>query len=559
MLFSPRIPIFKDGVVGMKKSFALILLLLASFSALNAQNNTIIDTDLPLVKIDTKGGTILNDPKITADLGIIYNGVGKRNKSTDASNEFNGKIGIELRGQSSQGQPLRSYDIELRDAAGLELPTPLLGMPPESDWVLYAPYMDKTMMRNYLAYTLTREMGRWASRVRYVELILNNEYQGIYLLAEKIKRDSSRVNISKLLPTDNSGVELTGGYIFSLDKGANGWFSSYPTPGATNLAPRQFSYVYPKVADITQQQKNFIKQTVDDFENALAGPNFQDPSLGVRKHADLSSFIDFLIINEISRNVDGYRLSTYFHKNKNLYDGRIKAGPAWDFDLGFKNADYCDGSLISGWAYKFNAVCPSDGAGLIPFWWDRLMLDTAFVSSLRCRWLDLRKTVLSEQNINKLIDSADLVTTEARPRHFAKWNLSGNQWWRGANPIRSYEEERDAMKAWIKQRAEWIDLNLQNKGACGDWPADNTEGIILKAFPNPFQNSGNINVQVKEAQGIRIMVIDMNGRVMMETSKNVFRGGNNVSLDAARWPSGVYQVILTTVTGQVYKYRMIKQ
>ena len=474
----------------MKKLLLLVFVSSILLQHLFAQTSSIIDTDLPLVIINTRGGVILSDPKITADFSVINNGIGKRNKSSDVANEYNGKIGIELRGQSSQGQPLKSYDLELRDAAGLELPTPLLGMPPESDWVLYAPYMDKTMMRNFLAYTLTREMGRWASRQKYVELILNNEYQGIYLLTEKIKRDSSRVNISKLLPTDNSGVELTGGYIFSLDKEPNGWISNYPVPGAINQSRRQFSYVYPKLLDITPQQKTFIKQTVDDFENALAGPNFQDPSFGVRKHADLSSFIDFLIINELSRNVDGYRLSTYFHKNKNLYDGRIKAGPAWDFDLGFKNADYCDGSFVSGWAYKFNNVCPGDGAGLIPFWWDRLMLDTAFVSALRCRWLDLRKTTLSEQNINKLIDSADRVTTEARTRHFAKWNLSGNTWWRGTNPIGSYEEEKNAMKIWIKQRTEWIDFNLQNKGACGDWPADNNDNIIIKAFPNPFNNQG---------------------------------------------------------------------
>jgi len=545
--------------IHMKKPFSLLLVICGLTVVLNAQTSTTLDSDLPLVMINTRGGVIVNDPKITADLSIVYNGLGKRNKSTDVANEFNGKVGIELRGQSSQGQPLRSYDIELRNAAGLEVPTPLLGMPPESDWVLYAPYMDKTMMRNYLAYTLTREMGRWASRVRYVELILNNEYQGIYLLAEKIKRDSSRVNISKLLPTDNTGIELTGGYIFSLDKEPNGWLSSYPTPGATNQARRQFSYVYPKVLDITTQQKNFIKQTVDDFESTLAGPNFQDPSFGVRKHADLNSFIDFLIMNELSRNIDGYRLSSYFHKNKNVGDGRIKAGPAWDFDLAFKNADYCEGSLISGWAYKFNSVCPGDGSGLIPFWWDRLMLDTSFVSSLRCRWLDLRKTTLSDQRINNLIDSADVVTTEARTRHFAKWNLNGNTWWRGINPIRSYEEEKNTMKLWIKQRAEWIDFNLQNKGACGDWPSDNNENIIIKAFPNPFRNSGNISIRSKETQGIRLTVIAINGKTMTQTFKNIFRGNNNISLDAIGWPSGVYQVILTTITGEVYKYRMVKQ
>ena len=305
--------------------------------------------------------------------------------------------------------------------------------------------------------------------------------------------------------------------------------------------------------------KNFIKQTVDDFESTLAGPNFQDPSFGVRKHADLTSFIDFLIMNELSRNIDGYRLSSYFHKNKNVGDGRIKAGPAWDFDLGFKNADYCDGSLISGWAYKFNSVCPGDGSGLIPFWWDRLMLDTSFVSSLRCRWLDLRKTTLSDQRINNLIDSADLLTTEARTRHFAKWNLNGNTWWRGINPIRSYEEEKNTMKLWIKQRAEWIDFNLQNKGACGDWPSDNNENIIIKAFPNPFRNSGNISIRSKETQGIRLTVIAINGKTMTQTFKNIFRGNNNISLDANGWPAGIYQVILTTVTGEIYKYRMVKQ
>ncbi len=546
----------------MKKNIVSTLLCISFLTTVYAQQTSVLDSDLPIVTIHTRGGTIVDATKITTDFTVTFNGQGKRNKSTDVPNEYNGKAGVEYRGQSSQGQPMRSLDIELRDPAGIEVHTPLLGMPAESDWVLYAPYMDKTMMRNYLAYTLSREMGRWASRVRYVELILNDEYQGIYLLAEKIKRDSSRVNISKLLPTDNSGIELTGGYIFSLDKGAtqlNSWLSNFNTRGSNNLEKRRFQYVYPKLADITQPQKNYIKQTVDEFESTLNGPNFQDPSLGVRKHADLNSFIDFMIINELSRNVDGYRLSSYFHKNKNVSDGRIKAGPIWDFDLAFKNADYCDGSLISGWAYGFNQVCPGDGAGLIPFWWDRLMLDTAYVSSLRCRWLDLRKNVLSEQNINRLIDSADLVTTEARSRHFAKWKLSGIQWWRGTNPIRSYEEEREAMKTWIKQRAEWIDLNLQNKGSCGDWPADNNESFIIKASPNPIQNSGNISIQVKEAQGIRLLVIDMNGRIMTHTFKNVFRGINNVSLDASGWPAGIYQIILTTVTGEVYKYRMIKQ
>ncbi len=509
--------------------------------------------------INTGNQSISNDPKITADMKVIYNGPGKRNKVADPPNAFNNKIGIELRGQSSQGQPLRSYDIELRDPAGLELNVPLLGMAPESDWVLYAPYMDKTLMRNYLAYSLSRRMGRWASDVRYVELMLNNEYQGIYLLVEKIKRDSNRVNIADLLPTDNSGIELTGGYIFSLDKQSNGWFSSYPSPSTTTNATRQFSYVYPRLVNITQQQKDYLKNTVDEFERALAGPQFQDPALGVRKYANLSSFIDFFIINEISKNIDGYRLSTYLYKDKNLKDGRIHAGPVWDFDLGFKNADYCAGNQIYGWGYRFNFTCPNDGSQAVPFWWERLTIDTAFLSALRCRWLNLRTNILSDNSIDRLIDSADRVTSEARSRHFVKWDLRGNTWWRGQFPIQSYEEEKENMRIWIKSRMKWLDENLQNTGACGDWPTGNAENIIISTFPNPFIGTGYLFIKSREAQGVTIEVINIMGRKIVQTTKSVFKGDNKVPLDGQYWPAGVYQIIVTSATGEKSVFRLIKQ
>lgn len=525
-----------------------------------AQQSILASSDLPIVMVNTNGQTILNDPKITANMGVIYNGPGKRNNIGDPANEYNNKIGIELRGQSSQLFPMKSYDIELRDAAGAELNLPLLGMPPESDWVLYAPYTDKTLMRNFLAYTLAREMGQWAPRCRFVELVVDNDYKGIYLLVEKIKRNSERVNISKLLTTDNSGDELTGGYIFSLDKQPNGWFSAYPPPGALNYNTRQFSYVYPKIVDITSAQKTYIKSAVDEFERILAGPDFQDPGKGTRKFADLNSFIDYFIVNEVSRNVDGYRLSTYLHKGKNSIDGRIKAGPVWDYDLAFRNANYCNGSDIYGWAYKFNYVCPGDGAGLIPFWWERLMQDTAFVGSLRCRWKSLRKTTLSDSHVQQIIDSVANLTLEARERHFKRWDIMGKYVWPNPNPIPfNYTEEISALKNWLVQRTLWIDASLENKGSCVDFPPNVETSLIVKQFPNPFSGTARLNILSKDPVSIRIRAIDMAGRLIADLSSNVFRGNNDIKLPSLGWANGIYTLLIETDQGEKFTLRVVKQ
>ena len=525
-----------------------------------AQQSILASSDLPIVMVNTNGQTILNDPKITANMGVIYNGPGKRNNIGDPANEYNNKIGIELRGQSSQLFPMKSYDIELRDAAGAELNLPLLGMPPESDWVLYAPYTDKTLMRNFLAYTLAREMGQWAPRCRFVELVVDNDYKGIYLLVEKIKRNSERVNISKLLTTDNSGDELTGGYIFSLDKQPNGWFSAYPPPGALNYNTRQFSYVYPKIADITSAQKTYIKSAVDEFERILAGPDFQDPGKGTRKFADLNSFIDYFIVNEVSRNVDGYRLSTYLHKGKNSIDGRIKAGPVWDYDLAFRNANYCNGSDIYGWAYKFNYVCPGDGAGLIPFWWERLMQDTAFVGSLQCRWKSLRKTTLSDSHVQQIIDSVANLTLEARERHFKRWDIMGKYVWPNPNPIPfNYTEEISALKNWLVQRTLWIDASLENKGSCVDFPTNVETSLIVKQFPNPFSGTARLNILSKDPVSIRIRAIDMAGRLIADLSSNVFRGNNDIKLPSLGWANGIYTLLIESDQGEKFTLRVVKQ
>jgi hypothetical protein len=516
---------------------------------------TFTSSNLPVIVIKTNGQTIVDEPKITADMGIIFNSGNARNNITDPFNHYNGKIGIEIRGQSSQSFPMKSYSIELTDNAGNSQDKSLFGLPKESDWVLYAPYTDKTLMRNFLAYTMSREMGHWAANCRFVEVILNGDYIGIYVFMEKIKRGGGRVNIPKIANTDISGDALSGGYIFSLDKEANAWFSTYTAPNSTNKVKPQFSYVYPKIENIVGAQSQYIKNYVDSFERALSGPQFQDPIKGFRKFIDVPSFIDFSIINEISKNVDGYRLSSYFHKNRN---GKINAGPVWDYDLAFRNAYYCETPSTSGWLYNFNYICPSDPAALVPFWWQRFMEDSAYKAALRCRWKQVRSTSISLKRIYQLIDSVVTLTMEARQRHFSRWPVLGVTIWPNPAPIpTSYEGEISTLKNWISDRLYWIDNSIPNNGACYDYPEDIKQNIIIKLAPNPVEGIAQLSVQARNNQRLSMNIYDINGRMVWNGDANISAGVSNLALPTLPHPTGVYVLKIISSSGETQLIKMI--
>lgn len=513
----------------MKIRIATAITLLCLTIIGKTQTVSFTSSNLPIIVINTNGQEIPDDPKITADMGIIFNAGNARNNMTDPLNHYNGKIGIELRGHSSLMFPMKSYSIELRDATGKSVDKSLFGLPKESDWVLYAPYTDKTLMRNFLAYTIAAETGHWASHCRYVEVVVNGDYKGVYIFEEKIKRGSGRVPIAKMAATDISGDAVTGGYIFSLDKDATGWYSSYPNPNAPNSRNR-FDYVYPKVENIVQQQKDYIKSYVDSFETALAGSNFQDPVNGVRKFADMPSFIDYMVVNEMSRNIDAYRLSSYFYKDRNSINSKIYAGPVWDYDLAFRNADYCNGANTDGWAYNFNYICPADGAGLVPFWWEKLMMDTSFAKDFRCRWTVLRSNTLSLSHINHLIDSVVGLLSEASARHFQRWDVLGRYVWPNPQPIaNNYPQEIDYLKQWISDRVTWIDYNLPNKGDCKLHfipDPDVVKSFTAKWTPNPFTSYARLVINANFVQYIDMRISDINGRIVETRTLFVTEGVN---------------------------------
>lgn len=418
-------------------------------------------SNLPLVLINTNGQPIPDDPKLKAEIRIIENPNGQLNHSTDTVYSYFGIIGIEQRGSSSGSAPKKSYGFETWGADSVEIDTSILAMPAQSDWILSASYYDKTLMRNVLSYHLASQTGHYAPRTRYCEVLLNGQYQGVYVMMEKIKRDENRVDIAKLNPGDTTGDELTGGYILKIDKftgsGGEGFYSLH-SPSNPSGDTVFIQYEYPKGSELHPKQAAYIQQYVDSFEDALYGPNFQDPVNGFRKYASEKSFIDYLFINEMSKNVDGYRLSTFFHKDKQSNGGKIKMGPVWDYDIAWYNADYCGGNTLTGWAYDMSYVCSGSS---LPAWWERLRQDSLFNQHLYCRWNYLRSTVFSFDSVFAYIDSTVAYLQQAQQRNFITWNILGVATWPEPTPIpQTYDEEVLRLKNWISNRFAYLDTQF---------------------------------------------------------------------------------------------------
>ncbi len=451
-----------------------ILLFVFLFVSQMILSQSFTSSMLPIVKIITGGTAIPDEPKINATMQIIYNGPGLLNNVSDLPNHFNGNIGIERRGSSSAGFPKKSYGFETRDVLGNDVVLSLLDLPEESDWVLSANFTDKSFANNTLAYALSRKQGHYAPRTRFVEVMLDGAYQGIYVFTEKIKRDSLRLDIAKLLPTDTAGVELTGGYILKIDKftgsaSSPGWTSNYKVANcnASCNSYIQFQHEYPEEPALHIKQRNYIRQYVDSFETALFSPNYNDPVLGYRKYITPSTFIDYMLINELGKNVDGYRISTYLFKPKAK---KLRMGPVWDYDIAFGNANYCQGQDTSGWAYNFNYVC-FGGSNLVPAWWERFNSDTNFKNQAKCQYNEYRQTIFSKSALNAYLDSVANVLKTASgsltpiKRDSTKWNIIGNYVWPNPNPIpSSYNGEIVEVKNWLSKRINWMDANMP--GTC---------------------------------------------------------------------------------------------
>ena len=514
------------------KSFFFILLLFFAGKLVGQEEH--FSTKLPLVYINTDGKEIIDDPRIKARMDIAWKGDGEMNSTADNPDHFNGDITIEIRGSSSQYFfPKKSYGLELKDEMGVDMDFPILGMPEEEDWILYGPYSDKTLLRNILTFTLAEQIRNfYVPRCRFVELFVNERYDGVYVMMEQIKRDSVRVDVAKLKVDDIEGKELTGGYIFKIDKqtggGGDGWYSQYRNSNGNNT---YYQYDYPKSSIIHQAQKDYIRKYVHDFETAIL-EGWHDNEKGIQNYMNFDSFFDVVIINELSKNVDGYRLSTFLYKDK---ADRLNAGPIWDFNLAFGNADYYNGWDTLG---LFIRTDIGDDHWQIPFWWKKLLQDEYFIHPLKCKWEDLRQEALSDQRILNVVDSLIFSLGNSIERNFTRWPVIGEWIWPNYYVGPSYESEVDWMKNWIIDRVNHLDEYFP--GICGADPTEQSEESSFSVYPNPFRSTLSLNIHSQISIEYRFVVFNINGQKVKDIELNLVRGRNNIKINTETFGSGVY-------------------
>lgn len=520
------------------------------------QSATLTTSNLPVVVISSNPGeTIRNEPKILADMKIIYNGDGQLNNVSDPGNIYSGKIGIEIRGRYSASLPQKPYGFETRDLLGNNLNTSILGMPSENDWALLANYNDKVFMRNFLAFEIFRKMGHYASRSRYCEVVINNEYQGIYLLCETIKRDRNRVNIAKLNPDENSGDDLTGGYIVKNDyyTDSDSWMSNY-SPLNKPGAGVWFVYHDPKPVELTLNQKNYIKNFVNSLETTLYSSYFNYDGIGYNGYIDVPSFIDYFIISELSRDIDAYKKSRFYYKDKDSNGGLLFSGPVWDYDWAWKNINedciHFERTDGSGWAYKVNEC---NNWPVAPSWEIRLLEDRKFANKVNSRHFDLRKTILSEDYLFNKIDSVALLLDEAQQRHYQRWNILGINVGTPETDQQpqTFTGEIQKFKNWISTRLRWLDENMV--GSITSYGSVSLDRTICRVFPNPVSEVLYIESD-KEIKNISIL--NLAGILVAEfTDRNDF----SVTLNLSNLSTGLYLTRIYFANGEFITRRIVKQ
>jgi hypothetical protein len=517
------------------KNICLLIFVLLTTQIVNSQ--TLTQSNLPIVRINTNGVTIVDEPKTNATMEVIWQANRALNVVLDTNFHFKGKIGIELRGSTSQfASEKKPYSIEIRDNLGLDSAFALLGMPKESDWALTACAYDNSLIRDGIIYHLGGKIMAYAPRFKYVELILNNNYRGVYMLTEKIKRDKNRVNVSKLDSSIRSGDALTGGYILKLDKltGATSRNPLFFTSRIANSTAGNFTkflYHYPKPDSINAEQRAYISSFIFDFETIMNSTNYADVVTGYRRFINDTSFVDFFLMNELARNVDAYRLSTYLYKDKNSIDPRLKMGPLWDFNFSLGGAAYCNAEKTAGWAFQFNTVCGTD-SWLVPFWWQKMFDDPKFKALIKSRWRTHRTTELTNVNITRHIDSLSLtLLKDPQIRNAQRWAITS-----------TYVNEINIIKNWVNARLIWLDGQINLFTAVEE---DFGARLDCVVSPNPVSNTLIINCS-DGLIGKKIRIDNILGETVLTHTLT----GNTTELPVHSLTKGVYilQILGTSKT-----------
>ena len=468
--------------ISMKRFLLMAILLVLSLGDLtHAQSpdnyppddtTVVIDrTNLPIVWIDVDGKMIERQERISARMKIIHNGKGRFNYADTIAHpgqtiDYEGPIALRYRGNSSYSMSDKKPYSFRTLSQPLEMgydkkKVSILGMGKDNNWALLAPYADKSMIRDLLAFELARPWMEYTPQGRLCEVYLDGIYYGVYVLCEVVSKGKHRLNLDD---PGHEGDALTGGYMMEVSANEGMYHISkyHPMNHSNGVVYTDsyilFQYKIPDYEDMTWDQINYINTRVDEMEDAFASPNFKDPEVGYRKYIDVESFIDYQLSMELGHNPDAYRLSAKFYKRRDSIDDRFKMA-VWDMNLAYGNCRHNNGWRTDTWVSMGNSFMHSNGDYLIPFWWYKLSKDNNYVVQRKERWIAYRENNVRLDRVLATIDSlANEVTAfGAEERNAKAWPRWGEWVWPNYYVANSYQEEIDYIKDWITTRISWID------------------------------------------------------------------------------------------------------
>lgn len=384
---------------------------------------------LPVVYITTKNSAAIRDKEnyVSGSIKIIDS-----EKLYSDVEVFTADMGIRGRGNSTWSFPKKPWKVKLNSKASL------LGMPADKEWALLANYADRTLIRNIVAMKLSEICGfSWTPRMRSVEVFLNGKYQGVYTLCEHKKVSSDRVDIDLVGDNDNEGDAVTGGYYLEIEEQQDEttcWWTSMGVP-----------MMFSDPEEPTAQQLAYVKGLFESFEQALWAKDYSEAT-GYPKYIDVDSFVDYYIVQELTKNVDGnLRKSSFITKERGK---KLEMYHLWDFDLTMGNCGYFWDSVGNG---------PENFWIKIDKWFPHLFKDPAFVDKVQNRWNELMPEL---QKIPEFIDDQAFTLAKAQVRNFQVWSIWDSVDWVKFPSLGSYEKEVDYLKEFYTKRLQWLDREL---------------------------------------------------------------------------------------------------
>lgn len=438
------------------------------------ENVQLTKTNLPIVWITVNGNIIDRYERITAHMKIIDNGDGQLNYADTVAHpgqhiDYEGYIALRYRGNSSfSASDKKPYSFRTLNApleeGGTKVKVRIMGMNKDNNWAILAPYNDKSMMRDLLAFELARPWMDYTPTGKYCELFLDGTYYGVYIMCEVVSKGKNRLDLED---PGNEGDELTGGYLLEVDRPDEVTYTSKYHPvnnRGLSLNNRYINYQYkePEYEKLTEAQISYIKSAVDQMEDALDSSNYTDPETGYRNYLDEMSFVDYQIAQELAHNVDGYRLSAKIFKRRDNEDPRFKL-VLWDFNIAYGNSDYYNGWYTNTWVWQCNDLLNRQGdEQLVPFWWFKLNKDSYYTNLLKQRWAQCRRANMREDRIIATIDSmATALTVQgAESRNSQAWPRWGQYVWPNKYISQNFTDEINYLKGWISERLAWMDEQL---------------------------------------------------------------------------------------------------